>query len=124
MRMVTKAMFDEIKVFRGKIARFEAVEASNIGSTICAVLLKQYGEDLFDMWDLVQLSFENMDYYDAKVFELYYYRGFNVNEISDYFFRGTKTPATVRKMINNFLIDLSIKNQHGLPPMSRSAKEQ
>lgn len=124
MRMVTKAMFDEIKVLRGKIARLEAVEASKIGSTICAVLLKQYGEDLFDMWDLVQLSFENMDYYDAKVIELYYYRGLKVNEISEYFFRGTKTPATVRKMINNFLIDLSIKNQHGLPPMSRSAKEQ
>ena len=122
--MVTKAMFDEIKVLRGKVARLEAVEATKIGSTICTVLLKQYEEDLLGMWDLVQLSFENMDYYEAKVIELYYYRGLKVDEISEFFFRGTKTPATVRKMIKDFFIDLSIKNQHGLPPMSRSPKEQ
>jgi len=122
--MVTKAMFDEIKVLRGKVARLEAVEASKIGSTICTVLLKQYEKDLESMWDLVHLSFEGVDFYVVKVIELYYYRGLKVDEISEFLFRGTKTPTTVRKMITDFLIDLNIKNQHGLPPMSRSPKEQ
>ncbi len=116
-------MFDEIKVLRGKVARLEAVEASKIGSTICAVLLKQYREDLAGMWDLVHLSFENMDYYMSKTIELYYYWGLKVEEISEHFFRSTKTPATVRKMINDFFVDLHIKNLHGLPPISRSAKK-
>lgn len=122
--MVTKVMFDEIKVLRGKVARLEAVKASKIYSSICAVLLKQYEEDLASMWDLVHLSFEGVDYDVSKTIELYYYWGLKVDEISEYFFRSTKTPATVRKIITNFLINLNIKNQHGLPPISRSAKEQ
>ncbi len=122
--MVTKSMFDEIKILRGKVTRLEAVKASKIYSPICTVLLEQYDKELEMLWDMVHLSFEGVDYEVSKTIELYYYRGLKIEEISEFFFRGTKTPASVRKMITDFLIDLNIKNQHGLPPMSRSAKEQ
>lgn len=122
--MVTKAMFDEIRILRQKLLRLEAVKASKINSSICTVLLEQYDKELEDLWDMVSLSFEGVDFYVAKTIELYYYRGLKIEEISEYFFRGTKTPASVRKIITDFLVDLHIKNQHGLPPLYRVSESK
>lgn len=122
--MVTKAMFEEIRILRQKVSRLEAVKASQITSSICMVLLEQYDKELELLWEMVSLSFESVDYYISKTIELYYYRGLKIEEISEYFFRGRKTPASVRKIITDFLIDLNIKNQHGLPPMYRVSESK
>ena len=115
--MVTKAMFEEVRVLRQKLLKLEAIKAAGVDSTVCRALIQQMDRDIESLWVMVSLSFEGLDYWMKKTIELYYFRALSVEQISEYFYRGTKSAAKVRKIITDFLIDLNIKNQYGLPPL-------
>ncbi|MBQ8802182.1 MAG: hypothetical protein IJZ53_00915 [Tyzzerella sp.] len=115
--MVTKTIFDEIRVLRQKLLKLEAIKNAGVDSSVCRALIQQMEKDIELLWVMVSLSFEGLDYWVKKTIELYYFRALSVEQISEYFYRGTKSAAKVRKIITDFLIDLNIKNQYGLPPL-------
>ncbi len=122
--MVTKGIFDEIRILRQALLRLEAVKSAKVDSTICSALIQQMDSDIEVLWELISLSFEGLDYWVIKTIELYYFRALSVDEISNFFYRGTKSKAKVKKIITDFLEELEAKNKEGLPLLYRSDPNQ
>lgn len=122
--MVTKAIFNEVRVLRQKLIKLEAVKAAGVDSSVCRALIDQMEKDIESLWVMVSLSFEGLDYWVKKTIELYYFWALSVEQISEYFYRGTESTGKVRKILTDFLIDLNIKNQYGLPPLYNESESK
>lgn len=122
--MVTKAMFEEVRVLRRKLLKLEAIKAAGVDSSVCMALIDQMDKDIESLWVMVSLSFEGLDYWVKKTIELYYFWALSVEQISEYFYRGTESTGKVRKILTDFLIDLNIKNQYGLPPLYNESESK
>jgi len=122
--MVTKEIFNEIRILRQDLLKLEAVKSAGVDSSVCRVLLQQMDGDIELLWEMISLSFEGLDYWVIKTIELYYFRALSIDDISNFFYRRTKSAAQVKKIIANFLKELEEKNQEGLPLLYRSDPNQ
>lgn len=122
--MVTKGIFDEVRVLRQKLIKLEAIKNAGVDSSVCMALIDQMDKDIESLWVMVSLSFEGLGYWVKKTIELYYFWALSVEQISEYFYRGTESTGKVRKILTDFLIDLNIKNQYGLPPLYNESESK
>ena len=122
--MVTKAIFNEVRVLRQKLIKLEAIKNAGVDSSVCMALIDQMDKDIESLWVMVSVSFEGLDYWVKKTIELYYFWALSVEQISEYFYRGTESTGKVRKILTDFLIDLNIKNQYGLPPLYNESESK
>lgn len=118
--MVTKEMFNEIRILRQDLLKLEAVKSAGVDSSVCRALIQQMNSDIELLWEMVSLSFEGVDYWEKKTIELYYFRALSIDDISNFFFRRNKSKAKVKKILTDFLEDLETKNKKGLPLLYRS----
>jgi len=118
--MVTKEIFNEIRILRQDLLKLEAVKSAGVDSSVCRALIQQMEKDVELLWEMVSLSFEGLDYWEKKTIELYYFRALSIGDISNFFYRRNKSSAQVKKIIANFLKDLKEKNKVGLPLLYRS----
>ena len=118
--MVTKEMFNEIRILRQDLLKLEAVKSAGVDSSVCRALIQQMNSDIELLWEMVSLSFEGVDYWKKKTIELYYFRALSIDDISNFFFRRNKSKAKVKKILTDFLEDLETKNKEGLPLLYRS----
>lgn len=118
--MVTKEIFNEIRILRQDLLKLEAVKSAGVDSSVCRALIQQMNSDIELLWEMISLSFEGLDYWVIKTLELYYFRALSIGDISNFFCRRTKSSAQVKKIISNFLKELEEKNKEGLPLLYRS----
>lgn len=118
--MVTKEMFNEIRILRQDLLKQEAVKSAGVDSSVCRALIQQMNSDIELLWEMISLSFEGVDYWEKKTIELYYFRALSIDDISNFFFRRRKSKAKVKKILTDFLEDLETKNKKGLPLLYRS----
>ena len=118
--MVTKEMFNEIRILRQDLLKLEAVKSAGVDSSVCRALIQQMNSDIELLWEMISLSFEGVDYWEKKTIELYYFRALSIDDISNFFFRRNKSKAKVKKILTDFLEDLETKNKKGLPLLYRS----
>ncbi len=118
--MVTKEIFNEIRILRQDLLKLEAVKSAGVDSSVCRALIQQMEKDVELLWEMVSLSFEGLDYWEKKTIELYYFGALSIDDISIFFFRRTKSKAKVKKILTDFLEDLETKNKKGFPLLYRS----